>query len=72
MPQETIVKGNAAQPEARRLEQTREWFRQRQVVTDAPSIASEQPYIYENGTAYEPRISEEQAFIPDRGFDGPA
>ena len=74
MPQETIVKGNAAHREARRLEQPREWFRQRQegMVDDAPSVAPEQPYAFENGTAYKPGISEEQAFIPDQGFDGPA
>jgi hypothetical protein len=56
--------------------ETREWLKRRQrelgVVKDAPSVAPEQPYAFENEAPYEPRISEDHPFIPDRGFDGPA
>lgn len=55
---------------------TRERFKQRQHelarLKDAPSIAPEQPYTYENGTAYAPRVSEGHPFVRDQGFDGPA
>jgi hypothetical protein len=62
--------------EDQRLEQTREWLKRRQrelgMVGDAPSLAPGQPYVFENGTPSAPRMSEDQPFIPDRGFDGPA
>ncbi len=33
---------------------------------------TEPPYRFENGTPYVPPVKPEEAFIPDRGFDGPA
>jgi hypothetical protein len=73
MPQETIV--NTARREAQQR-RTREWLKQRQqelgMVKNAPSVAAEQPYTYENGTPYEPPTKSDSPLIPDQGFDGPA
>ena len=65
MPQKTSVKVDTRH--------TREWFK-RQVdrVNDAPSVAPEQPYAFENGTVYVQPRSEDHPLIPDSGFDGPA
>ena len=41
-------------------------------LNDSPSIAPELPYAFENGTPYIELTKAEGAFIPDRGFDGPA
>ena len=58
MPQETIVK-----PLDRELG----------AVKDAPSVAPQQSYIFENGTPYTPpETSEDHPLVPDQGFDGPA
>jgi hypothetical protein len=44
----------------------------RRHVQDAPPLAPDLLYTFENGTAYlEPTVAE-GAFIPDHGFDGPA
>jgi hypothetical protein len=70
MPQETILQKQV-------FEATREWLadleRAMGLSGDAPSIAPEQHhYIFENGTPYIELSKSEGAFIPDRGFDGPA
>jgi hypothetical protein len=39
---------------------------------DAPSIAPDLPYTFENGTPYIPPAKPAEPYIPDRGFDGPA
>jgi hypothetical protein len=63
MPQETILKelnkrASAAQPH--------------RAVLDAPSLAPDLPYTFENGASFNEPAKVEAAFIPDRGFDGPA
>lgn len=70
MPQETILQKQV-------FEATREWLanleREMGLFGDAPSIAPEQQhYTFENGTPYTKPTGSEGAFIPDRGFDGPA
>ena len=68
MPQETILREQA-------FEEIRELLDRLELALfkDAPAIApSEQHYTFENGTPYAGPTKSENAFIPDRGFDGPA
>jgi len=70
MAQETIVTDRAAEPESP------EWLdsleRGLRAFKDAPSVAPDLPYIFENGTPFVPPAKSDEPFVPDRGFDGPA
>ncbi len=42
------------------------------LVKNAPSVAADMPYTYENGASYTSPDKLEEPFIPDHGFDAPA
>jgi hypothetical protein len=41
-------------------------------VKNAPSVAPDLPYTYENGASYRSLDKPGEPFIPDQGFDAPA